>query len=345
MNLEEKINEYVTQIPEIAPSQNFWLNRTNGGEYFDEFSKEKIIGLNYSEIHYEKLNEFRERFTISGRNINYKAVKKQISDYIFDANSKVIRETFDKNKLAALKTSLTKTSNQIYNFAFEVKKGDFIVVPSKNSSKVKIGRVLNSEIDSPGMLPLQRKVEWVKTLWKGELDPIFFKLFFAHNAFAEINKYRNVVLRSIYDIFVDCGEANLVYNIKSRKNIIARSESAFSHYLLELTADFILEYNLPYNVDGIQTVVNLNSPGKKTFFGPKHVIWLLSVIGLLVVGGGLKSKYFDLSTPGLLPEVNQYLNQQTKRETIEKLIQSKDSLDIEEQKILIEVLKTLDKND
>ena len=64
---------------------------------------------------------------------------------------------------------------------------------------------------------------------------------------------------------------------------------------------------------------------------------------LLINGGGLKSEWFDLSTPGLIKSCSEFLDRQTDRELRESMKEKLDSLGTDTpedfQKAVIELLK------
>ena len=57
MNIKEineemhlKFKEFGIKIPNISVERNYWLVRTSGGVWYDEFSNDNFIGINWNEL-------------------------------------------------------------------------------------------------------------------------------------------------------------------------------------------------------------------------------------------------------------------------------------------------------
>ncbi|WP_286756750.1 hypothetical protein [Roseivirga sp. UBA838] len=342
--LQSLVEEVSNSLPYIPSSQNFWLNRTNDGAYYDLFKEKKIVGLKIDEITLFELSQIRDRNLLRNGRPNRDVIQIEIKNIVHEKNKKRLLKIVDKSKRSAELARLTMTANQIFHFAFGIKKGDFVVIPSASSTEISIGRIDDGYLDDNQFLPLQRKVTWLGSYPKITLDPNFYRLFFSQQALTEINKYKDVVLRTLYDFYFDDEYGHLVFNVGTLSKINAVDEAAFNFYFLQLLDGFIKENNLPYDVTSLNTIVNLNSPGKRKLFGPRTTIFLAACLLLMTVGGGLEHKKgtFSLKTEGILQGWSEYLNQKKRREIVDEVINKSDSLSIEKQKLFLELLETLD---
>ncbi len=68
------INEFVNDIPEIS-ERNYWMVRTNGGAYFEDFVEKGFIGINYNKINLSQIESVKTAGQ-TGRNSLEEIVKK-----------------------------------------------------------------------------------------------------------------------------------------------------------------------------------------------------------------------------------------------------------------------------
>ncbi|MBU2915363.1 hypothetical protein [Reichenbachiella agariperforans] len=341
--LQHSIESIVSNISTIAPSQNFWLNRTNAGEYYETFLEKEFIGLDIDLLQLSEIAKIRELSIGKKSRPDYNYAQHELINLVYSKNDRKIREAHGTDK-TRIKTELTRQANQVFNFTFNMKKGDYVIIPSESSKYVSIGTLTQPFLGTEEQFRLERKVNWIGQFKRESLDPNFFKLFFSHQALSNINNYRDIVLRTLYDFYFDSEEGHLVFNIKSMEKINALNESAFGFYLLQLLSGYFIKYDLPYTVTDINTIVNLNSPGKKKFFGPKTTIFMVGCLLLMTIGGGVEYKKgsFSATTNGVLESIDDYLRGKQERELVEKIMENADSLDIEERnEYLLRVLREL----
>lgn len=151
MNIKEineemhlKFKEFGIKIPNISVERNYWLVRTSGGVWYDEFSNDNFIGINWNELtekHCKTDNRTEAEVIISN---NYPESKQP---------GKIIKN--------------------IIKFYQEIKIGDVVMIPDENSKKINFGiisgedvyeiTVSQTKIDE-GYCPFKkrRKVSWKK---------------------------------------------------------------------------------------------------------------------------------------------------------------------------------------
>lgn len=336
------LNEVITNLPMVPSSQNFWLNRTNDGAYYENFVLNNFVGLEFNDVSLSELDKIKNQTRLNNGRYKYDRARDLILDKLNIKYAKKLREAPKQHK-GKIKSEITRKANQISNFVFGIKPGDFIVIPSHESKIIRIGRALKYKPEEHEGFLLTQPVEWIHYEYKNDLEPLFFKLFFTQLAFANINKYRSIILRTIYDFYIDNDEACVVLNIKQKNSLSAFDEASLSFYLLQLLDGFIKEYSIDLDINDIKTVVNLNSPGKRSYFGKISIVLLLGVITIAIVGGGVKSKSgdFDMSTDGLINVVGDYLDKEQQRELVEQIMNSSDTLSVARQEYLLRVLKEI----
>lgn len=342
-DLQYQLEEIVRSIDSIPDSRGFWLNRTNQGEYYDSFKDNGIIALNIDDISLAQIADIRKRVSDPRGRPIYHMAQTAIQELIYIKNKKKLIET-PKERRNTVKSQLTLTANQIFHFSFLVKKGDFVVIPSTNSKDISIGRVAEGQLDNPTHFPLQRKVEWIETYKRETLDPNFFRAFFSRQALTNMNKYRDVVLRTLYDFYFDGENAHLVLNLGAPGKISFKDESSFLYNFIQLLDDYFEVNDLPYSVNDLSTIVNLNSKGKRKLFGPRTTIFMAGMLLLAAVGGGFNQKgsTVSLKTEGILKSMSDFLNEKKRREIADHLLKKSDSLSLERQNTLIKLIQELD---
>lgn len=350
-------NESLDSITEkILPksSVNFWLIRTEGGELFEEFYAKKRVGLINNSFTNSELSELRKNYSLKNGQLRYKALELELDKKLRLKRAKEIDKV--KKQYGDKSSALTKINReigldrgQILKFAFALKKGDYVVIPSEGSHSLAIGIIdnsflLDSIVDG---VNIEKSIKWVKKLNKSEIEPNFFRLFFAHQAINDINKYRDIILRASYDFYFDDTNANLVLNVQRSSGIISSDFFGYGYNILELFEDFCQKNQVDFKKGDINVITNLNSPGFFKYFSfKKRDIVLFAIFVLAINGGGIKlnnSKVtFNMSTDGLINVVNDYLNDKSRRDLVNKVRMQKDSLylkDVNDVKTLLEDMK------
>lgn len=341
--LQDIIEKKVKRIKVIPYRTRFWLNLANNNDDYDTFKMRGIIGLNEDVVNTQHLNDIKSRYT-RGRTRRLPLVSMTNTIYrIVKENSQELDNIKGNKGQRVERTKLFNKALQISEFAYRAKPGDFVVVPSEGFKTVLIGQVKFDDLDEPEYFHLQRRVAWIDEIPLALLDINFYKFFETQQQFRNIDNYDNVVLKTLYDFYVYKKNAHLVLNIDTRKSISAMDEAEFNFLLLVLLEDFLYEHDLPYSVKNIRTVVNLNSPGKRSFFGRPEVIILGAILIIAILGGGVKAKdgELDMSTKGLVNSVNDYLNEKKRREIADKILSNSDSLSIDERKLYLEIMEQL----
>lgn len=249
------------QIKVIDDDIRFWLVRTQGGLFFDEFIDSSFIAIAWNFLD-----------------------KKIISD---DKSEKDIKKTVEKleNKYSNVMKQQGRISkgqgrrayNKCDRFINELKEGDIVMIPSYQSSYVAFARVgkyyeikeydFDKEMDImsdayPGDIlahkcpyKKRRKIEVLKVIKSNNMNPNLFKALVSYHGLSRIDDFSEYILSSMYDIYYYNNKINCVFNVRQRKGLDAIDLSNFLYNFSSLL-------KIENNETKITAKLNLNSPGQ-----------------------------------------------------------------------------------
>lgn len=303
-----KIEDFLRSCPSIPEETNYWFVRTDGGKLHYDFKDSNRVGVAYSEVSMKDL----------------------------DINPEVESEVDTLKKKIELKypehgrPSLIYT--QLIRFKFEVKKGDIVLIPSRNTKTISIGIVESDEIEE---VEIQfkvnketvketfktRKVKWFKTVLRSSCNPKLYQLFYSHHTIANATDYSEFINLLIYDFYEMDGVYHLAIRVKSNRDINAVELFSTLTEFLEFLDLGLKELELDGDLNDISSKMNINSPGYIEFLSSYPFIGILSILVIAVVGGKLEIKTlkgFDLklgTKKPLIQLINEFLNDREKRKT------------------------------
>lgn len=299
-------SEIVNKIPVIKADVNYWMVRTSGGNFYDQFlSNNKIaMGSNYiSPNDIAKFSVKRENFI------------KSISP-IIKANTESERPGL--------------TAGQFYRFYYEIKENDIVIIPSESSQFLSIGRVTGGKPEAFTFFSDEakqkcdhihtRNVDWITTKSRYEFNPNFISLLFAHNAIVDANDYKDYINGVLYDFFIQENTGHLIINVNTQESIKAKTLFYLFFELFDLTEEFFSEN---FSANDINIRINLNSPGKVELISKN--ITKLSLVGMLIVavaGGNFKCGNLQVGTDGILKPILQFINDKEDRQSKADLLSS-----------------------
>ncbi|WP_339784700.1 hypothetical protein [uncultured Imperialibacter sp.] len=352
--VQSAIQSIFEKINPVSSKQNFWLIRTDTGAMYDEFLSTSSVGISHSEFYPPELLRLGRAFRDSDGSFVIPEIKKQLksllkSKYKHRYDEVTKHYGIGSAEYNSLEYTINLTASQIVRFVFEMKEGDIVVIPSYRSEYAAIGLVRETALSDrrAGAFILRKDVKWEKTLERVDLDANFHSVFKAHQAINNITPYRDIILRTLYDFYIDSGNANLVLNVATQGRINAMEFYEFGYSFLKLCDQFFLEYNLPYRASDIDLILNLNSPGKIKFFSAAKVsLVAVSVLYVLTIGGGgevsLGNMNLKVQTDGLLKAWTDFQNESQRREIVDKVLENSDSLEIKRPEDFIKILDQLD---
>lgn len=281
--------EGVNPIIEIDENRNYWLIRTEAGEYYDEFYHDKFVGMGWDE-----LNQFDQ-------------------EDIYDDEfiSEQVCKIYPKVKQA------WRVYSQVRKFMFEVKIGDIVLIPSSShisfgivESDVYYQEISESEL-LEGLCPFKkrRQVSWLKTIRRDELDPYLYRLLNSHFTISNALEYAPFIDRTLHGFYVRDGQAHLVLRVKKEGRIFLREINKLTDGALEIIDLFNDGTDSSYNSNEIESKINVQSPGPIELIAGAGVILALGLLLHYILGGKystkitLKGVEFDGETDGLLEKI------------------------------------------
>lgn len=302
----------------IEENRSYWLIRTDAGEYYDEFYHDNFVSIGWDE-----LNQYSK--------------EDLYNDVLMD---EVVQKAYGEKVKQPW-----RVYKQLRRFVHEIAVGDIVIIPSKShvsfgevKSEVEYFEVSESKL-AAGLCPFQkrRKVEWIKTVRREELDPYLYRLLNSHFTVTNANEYSSYIDRTLHSFYVKGDKAHLVLQVTTHEEIYAKDLLKLINGTLNL-ADVYNELSSD-NVDtnDVEIKLNVQSPGPIEFISN---VWTITAIGVLlvfIVGGKFTFKKTKESTDisaeseGLIEKLlkvyqnvkqNKELNHMTEKqtkETIEKL--------------------------
>ena len=159
------VDNLVKEVQEISEQTSYWFVRTDYGQYFDIYFENGFIAIGWDNITLEEIQKEDSK----------ESVRKKI----------LISEGLDSS-LPKTKGKITSIINKLQTFV-NLKKGDVIIMPSRNSSRYAFGIVESSIVDinidkgSGCDYHKRKKVKWICTKTMAELDPHFYTMRFTQH--------------------------------------------------------------------------------------------------------------------------------------------------------------------
>ena len=254
-------------IPEIDSKRRYWVIRSTSGNFWGDYKNNSFVAIGHNDYTYKMI---------------YDACKQDKIDSL----KKLIEEKENTSRPGII-------INQIKKFYEDIKCGDVIITPSKNSDIISFGIVTsdayegeinsNAEFDEGICTYYKRRdVEWIIDVPYDKLDPYLYKLFCAHQAIFDAKEYSKFIDRTMYPLFVKNNLVHLRIDVNTTDDISTESLS----YLLNLCSTDSLNYN---NNSKVIAKLAVQSPGLIEFISNKFniasLLTLLSCNAVPIRGG------------------------------------------------------------
>ncbi len=316
------LNDYVKTVEH---TNSYWMVRTMGGDYFDEYVRGRFIAIGYDEIPLQVLN-----------NIN-------IEDWVAFRQLKThVREIFPNAPRPG------HIASQLLRFCKGINIGDIIVLPGYSSYRLAICKVIGATYEVnhvEGLCPFRKRIpiEVLRVTDRTKLSPKAQMMFNSRHPISDITEYASYIDSGVLDFYNKGFETHLLLKVNTEDNVTADQYTCLFKFL-ELAVQYCNENGMDASVRDVVVKTQMESPGFVHFISRnKNVLFAVGFLILLVNGGGLKWGNFDLSTPGIIQSCSNFLDRQTDRELRESMKEKLDSMKTETpedfQKAVIELLK------
>lgn len=291
MNITDKLLEAM-HIDYIPSNRNYWFVRTNGGLYFDEFYIDGYIGIEWDEI--------------------------SATDY---ENLDTLKLLVEEHYPSESRTGYI--ASQIDKFVKEFKKDDIIIIPNKNSKIFAIGELIDDEIyvaneepregllfeddfdNQPKFLIKRRRVRWLKTLRRYELDPRLQTFIYAHNTIVNLKPYATYIDRTLSDFYIKGEDAFFTFRVNKISKISLDEMTNLLIFNKDL-CNFVNSY-FPdeYHISSGEIIskIDVQSKGPVQLSGPAKKLLAIGLASTLICGGSVsfsKGEGFEISSQGII---------------------------------------------
>ncbi len=202
------MTEVVEFVIDEISERKYWFVRTNGGEYYDDYFHEGYIAVGFNSIADKTTIERAETDDVYKRAL-YERIKLEL-------------ETDEE-----IKAKPGLIINQLKRFLVEMNPWDIVLIPSENSKFISFGEITSDvEIVSPDDIQedgcpfiKRRKVKWVKTLRKENLDPYLYKAIMSHHVITDVSDSDTFINRSMSNMYVENGCAHITLRVQSKEAV------------------------------------------------------------------------------------------------------------------------------
>ena len=311
----ERLNDYVQKV---QVTTGYWMVRTMGGDYYEEYDRNGFVGIGYNQITLHEINQLNADFHKANLQLRGR-----------------VRRLFPNIPRPG------HIASQLLRFCRVIKPGDIILLPSHSSSKVSICRVTGPVYDQAdarednGRCPFVKRlpIEIIKHTTRLDLPPKAQFMFNSRHPISDISNYAPYLDNVVSDFYSKDDELHVVLKINTDDNV---STSAFYglEKIFEVVDGFCQEQQVPSQVNDVILKVQMESRGSLHFIsGNKSKLFFVAFIILAINGGGFKVDYKDLHinlyTDGFVKKLSDYMDRKVDRETKEAIKNSLDSLKID----------------
>ncbi|MGF9907088.1 hypothetical protein [Brevibacillus porteri] len=324
-------------IPVIPQEKRYWLVRTQGGRYYDNYKRGGFIAINWDQITYEDIDSLSPEDLV-------RKVKKEYPD----------------------KPNAQRSANMLRIFHQLIKPGDAVVITGPSSNVLSIGEITDEppyiEIvteqqleANPRLCPYQkrRRVKWLNTVNKVDVEKDLFQLLqHAQHTISEANSYADSIERLIRNFYIRGDQAHLVLQVKKEGKIPMPDFYRMGSEIIDLVEQFSKESkDFSINLEEVEIKVNVQSPGMITFGGKLLVVSIIGFIIVAAVGGGVTIPLppstgmdpIEIHLNGAIREVSDFLDKKQARDQQELLLKTHmEHLDVKAPDDLVKLLKAVE---
>lgn len=266
---------------ELRKETNYWLIRTEGGTYFEEFIREGYVAIGWDSFN-------------------------NVKEFLSTPPDKM-------KEIIAEKQEVTRAGyiyGQIKRFIQEISVGDIIIIPSKSSKKISIG-VVESDVyienelnyDDKKSCPFKkrRRINWAGSFRNREIDPYLYRLLMARNTISYANKYAKYIDRMIFNFFIKEDKVHLVLRVSKEEKVLANQLLN----LINETIDFARLYNEHNYINkedsdpnNVEIKLNVQSPGPIELIATGTAVLVIGYLLYRCIGGKFEIPKLGISGSG-----------------------------------------------
>lgn len=316
--MEFNIEEQIENIRVVDEKRDYWFVRSYGGELYEDFLDHNYVGLGFN-------------------NVPYKYITDATSN---DASAFERLQKFINENTKYKKSEATKWANQLIRFESDVKIGDMVIVPNKNSdeysfglieSKTKVVEVKTTftHNGSTELFPEKRKqIKWLKTVQKEDLRGELRSISFTHQALSNINAHSEQIEGNISSLYIKENRMYLTIQVDQHEDINAFDLQRFLEGLTYFYKEFCKEYGIEDNED-LFIKIKVQSWGKVALRASVYGA-ILGLAGLIILSNhntielSILGQHLKATNDGFLESVSDFKDRDAERQM--KFMKLQDSI-------------------
>lgn len=302
--LSEYIDGIISNIPKLDSSCDYWLVRSNSGDYYTDFNINSYIGIAWNEISLKEIYD---------ANSNTDRLKVILKDkMLVDENKGVSESVYG---IAA---------GQILRFANNIKINDIVLVPSEGSQRFLVGKIISAPYEIEDTY-LQKElddelnykksnykkridVKWLGWFNRSDADSALFKMIYTHNTLSIINEYKDFINRALFPYYIQDDKLYTTYRVTETNDIQGSYLGQFIYQYSSIS--MLLD---PEN--RLNSKANVQSPGIVEFISNSKEIGIfvaMIVVGAITITYGGKVMIYgkEFSASGIFNSIKGYKNTQ-----------------------------------
>ncbi|RIN44852.1 hypothetical protein [Staphylococcus simulans] len=313
------MEENYLKIDIIPDNTNYWLIRTNGGTWYEDFKYNNHVSISNNIIdlntlrEMNKLDDYKKVIT-SKNDSKQKKLKKTLSKLPEDERDRIL----EKNNLT--KRNITDLSKRLFEFIHEINIGDYVMVPNYRSFEFSIGIIVSNareytdeenqkfEMDSKekgykySKNKLNRKIKWLKECSRYRIDPKILNKLQMQQTIINLSEYKEAINYLINPVYIQNNHLHINIDIKRKEDISPQLWFEFNNLIKIYTESTSFEFK--------SQKIDVQSPGliefishipfdfiKEAYSKNKEVFnvssWIANVILFYQLFKGKKIKSID----------------------------------------------------
>ncbi|WP_293937458.1 hypothetical protein [Sphingobacterium sp. UBA5996] len=234
------IADILKKVEVVNNSIEYWFVRTDYGKLFEQFLEGGYIAIGWDYVTVKELDALNEDI-----------IKKRIAE----------KEEFDLETTAG-KSNSTSVYNKLMTFK-NLKKGDIVVMPSRNSDRLAFGTIEDDDAFTADAesFTKRRSVNWHEVKQIDDLNAIFYQVKSNQHTISSINRFAPHIDRVVGNLFEKNDFTHYVLKIEKDEDINFEDLNTLMSNIKSLTKEINKEFKLDEDMDEFFIKINLQSKG------------------------------------------------------------------------------------
>ncbi len=234
------VAEILRRIDVVKPEMNYWFVRTDDGTLFEEFYENGYIAIGWDYLTLSEINTLSDE-----------AIRNRIAE----------KENLDPTTFKG-KGAITTIHNKLKTF-ISLKKGDVVVIPSKNSDRLAFGRISSDKPYTADAKNFTKRfnVSWYDVKNIRDLNAIFYQVKSNQHSISSIDRFAPHIDRVVGNLFEKNNMTHYVLKIEKNDDINFDDLNDLMTNIKKLTKAINKHFGFNENTDEFYIKVNLQSKG------------------------------------------------------------------------------------